>query len=74
MTLTAQADAQTKLDKLLAGKVAGKPQSCLPHYRADDMVVIDDYTIAFREGSKRGLRSTSRKAAATYSAPALMRW
>ena len=53
MTLTAQADAQTRLDKLLAGRVAGKPQSCLPHYRADDMVVIDDYTIAFREGSKR---------------------
>ena len=53
MTMTAQADAQTRLDKLLAGKVAGTPQSCLPHYRANDMIVIDDYTIAFREGSKR---------------------
>lgn len=53
MTLTAQADAQTKLNKLLAGKVPGAPQSCLPNYRANDMVVIDDYTIAFREGSKR---------------------
>ena len=53
MAVTAQADAQTRLDKLLAGKVPGRPQSCLPNYRANDMIVIDDYTIAFREGTKR---------------------
>ena len=49
----AQAEAQTKLNKLLAGKVPGAPQSCLPHYRANDMIVIDDYTIAFRDGVNR---------------------
>ena len=40
-------------EKLLAGKVAGKPISCLPTYRANDMVMIDEQTIAFRDGSSR---------------------
>lgn len=44
------AQAQAHLQKLLAGKVAGKPISCLPHYRANDMVVIDDNAVAFRDG------------------------
>jgi hypothetical protein len=47
------ARAQSKLNQLLAGKVPGRPQSCLPHYRANDMTVIDDYTIAFRDGTNR---------------------
>ena len=45
--------AQQKLTRLLAGKVAGAPQSCLPSYRQKDMTVIDDYTIAFRDGTNR---------------------
>ena len=45
--------AQARLNQLLAGKVPGRPQACLPHFRADDMVVIDDYTIAFRDGTDR---------------------
>ena len=45
--------AQARLAQLLAGKVAGQPQSCLPTYRSNDMVVIDDYTIAFRDGTNR---------------------
>ena len=49
----AQAQSQMKLNKLLAGKVPGAPQSCLPTYRQNDMVVIDDYTIAFRDGVNR---------------------
>ncbi len=49
----ADARAQTRLSQLLAGKVAGRPQSCLPEYRSNDMIVIDDYTIAFRDGSNR---------------------
>jgi hypothetical protein len=40
-------------DQLLAGKVAGPPVSCLPTLRQDDMVVIDDRTVAFRQGSSR---------------------
>jgi len=53
MTVTAQAEAQTRLNKLLAGKVPGRPQSCLANYRANDMIVIDDYTLAFRDGTNR---------------------
>lgn len=47
------ARAQSRLAKLLAGKVAGPPQSCLPYYRTNDMIVIDDYTLAYRDGSSR---------------------
>jgi hypothetical protein len=38
---------------LLAGKVPGRPISCLPHYDANDMTVIDGRTIAFRTGSRK---------------------
>ena len=37
---------------LLAGKVPGRPLSCLPHYEANDMMVIDGRTVAFRMGSR----------------------
>jgi hypothetical protein len=47
------AKAQTRLAQLIGGKVAGAPQSCLPSYRTNDMIVIDDYTIAFRDGVDR---------------------
>ncbi len=44
------AKAEAHLQQLLAGKVAAKPTSCLPHYRSNDMVVIDDNTIVFKAG------------------------
>ena len=44
---------QREYEQLLAGKVAGPPVSCLPHYSTNDMVVIDDSTIAFRQGTGR---------------------
>ena len=47
---TRTAQAENHLDKLLAGRVAGQPITCLPDYRARDMVVIDDRTILFRDG------------------------
>ena len=47
------AKAQQRYDQLLAGKVAGPPVSCLPTYHQDDMVVIDEQTVAFRQGSNR---------------------
>lgn len=50
---TRSAKAETRFQKLLAGKVAGPAVSCLPTYRANDMIVIDDQTVAFREGSRR---------------------
>lgn len=46
---TAQAEAH--LQKLLSGKSPGPARTCLPHYRADNMVVIDDNTVVFRDGS-----------------------
>ena len=44
---------QARLAALTAGKVPGRPVSCLPTYRRNDMVVIDDNTIVFRDGSRR---------------------
>lgn len=47
------AKAESRFQELLAGKVAGPAMSCLPSYRTSDMVVIDDQTVAFRDGSRR---------------------
>lgn len=47
------AEKQREFQMLLAGKTPQAPISCLPHYRSGDMRVIDDETIAFRDGSKR---------------------
>jgi hypothetical protein len=51
------AKAQAELSRWLAGRVAGRPQSCLPNYRSQDMVVIDENTLLFRDGSNRVWRS-----------------
>lgn len=51
------AKAQERLQQLLAGKVAGKPVSCLPSFRTGDMVRIDDDTVLFREGVNRIYRN-----------------
>lgn len=47
------AQTQRQYEQLLAGKVAGPPQSCLQSHRANDMVVIDQNTIAFKAGTRR---------------------
>jgi hypothetical protein len=44
------AEAEAHLQQLLANRVPSQPISCLPHYRADNMVVIDDNTVLFRNG------------------------
>jgi hypothetical protein len=45
---------EAHFQQLVAGKVAGAPTSCLPTYRArDNMVVVDDNTLVFRDGSRR---------------------
>ena len=41
---------EARLAQLLAGKVAGKPVSCLAPFRTTDMEVIDRDTIAYRDG------------------------
>ena len=45
--------SQKEYELLVAGKVPGAPVSCLPSYRQNDMVVIDERTVAFREGRSR---------------------
>ena len=47
------AKADKQYAELLAGKVAGPPVSCLPSYNANDMVVIDERTVAFKVGTRR---------------------
>jgi hypothetical protein len=47
------AQKQQEFQQLLAGKVAGPPISCLPTYRANDMIVIDEKTVVFRQGGNR---------------------
>lgn len=49
--------AQRELARYLDGKVAGQPQSCLPSFRSQDMVVIDERTILFRDGANRVWRN-----------------
>lgn len=51
------AKSEAKLQQLLAGKVAGKPQDCLPLLRSHDMIRIDDDTLLFRDGARRIYRS-----------------
>ena len=44
------ASAQRQFDSALAGKLPGKAEKCLPTYRSNDMTIIDDNTILFRDG------------------------
>ena len=46
------AEANARLQSLLAGKVAGPPMSCLPSRMANNQMTIDDRTLAFRDGSR----------------------
>ena len=50
------ARAEQKLAAQLQGKVPGPPVSCLPPYRTNDMIVIDDNTILFRESRNKVYR------------------
>ena len=47
---TAEADA--RLQAILAGKVAGPPMSCLPSRMANNQMTIDDHTLAFRDAGR----------------------
>ena len=49
----AAARDQSKLAALTAGKVSGAPMSCLPSYRSNDMIVVNENVVAFRDGQKR---------------------
>jgi len=44
--------AQQELQRLLAGKTAGQPISCLQTTYTNDMQIIDGRNIAFKQGSR----------------------
>ena len=44
---------QARLAALTAGKVAGPPSSCLPMWKSNDMIAIDEHNIVFRDNSRR---------------------
>jgi hypothetical protein len=50
---TRTAKSEQQFQQLLAGKVAQAPINCLPSYNANDMIVIDEDTVAFRVGADR---------------------
>jgi hypothetical protein len=50
---TRTAKGEQEYQRLLVGKVAQAPVNCLPSYNANDMVVIDENTVAFRVGTRR---------------------
>lgn len=44
--------AQAKLDKYLAGRVAGERRTCLPVSKTTSPIGIDDHTLLFRDGPR----------------------
>jgi hypothetical protein len=52
--------AQAELTRLLGTRVAGRPQQCLPNFRTQDMTVIDENTILYRDGANRVWRNDLR--------------
>jgi hypothetical protein len=53
------ARGEALLAQALAGKVAGRPISCLPRYRNNEMEVIDRETILFRDGRTSYVQHTN---------------
>jgi hypothetical protein len=49
---TRTAEGQAKFVQLTAGKVPGRPITCLPSYTTNDMVTIDDRTVVFKQGRR----------------------
>lgn len=45
-------EAQAKLDKLLAGRVAGETLHCVPVEKTNNPIAIDDSTMLFRDGPR----------------------
>ena len=50
---------EMRLAQALAGKVAGRPVSCLPNYRTNQMEVIDRDTIVYRDGRTSYVQHTN---------------
>jgi hypothetical protein len=52
---TRTAERENRLQELVAGKVAGAPQSCIPtiNTHSNDMTIIDDRTVVFKANGGR---------------------
>ena len=48
-----------EFDRALAGRVAGRPQSCLPTHRTSNIMAIRNGAILFRDGSTTYLTQTN---------------
>ncbi len=59
MTADRDPRGEARLAQALAGKVAGRPISCLPHFRTSQMEVIDRETILFRDGRTSYVQHTN---------------
>jgi hypothetical protein len=46
-------EGQRQFEQLVAGKVPGPPVHCLPSFDMNDMVIIDESTVAYRLGGNR---------------------
>jgi hypothetical protein len=46
------AEGEAHFQQLIAGKAAGPAISCISRMRADNMTVIDDDRVAFRDGNR----------------------
>ena len=53
-------EAQKVLARYLDGRTPGQAQSCLPTFRTQDMIVVDERTILYRDGSNRVWRNEMR--------------
>jgi hypothetical protein len=51
--VTRSPDRQMEYERLIAGKVAGPPVKCLRSPDTNDMVTIDENTVAYRLGRNR---------------------
>lgn len=49
---TRNAETDRQYQQLIAGRVPGKAVSCMPTFNANDMVVLDESTIAFKSGAR----------------------
>lgn len=51
--------AEDQLRANLAGRIAGPPQNCISTFRSNDMTVIDNQTLLFRDGATVWLNNTA---------------
>ena len=60
MPASAQSErGQERLDKLLEGRVAGEPISCVPHRSSARLYIVDETALVYEVGSKMYVNYTA---------------